>query len=149
MHYAQDYSFEEIEENSEFSNSYTIEEKVYEAMVSTFQDRSPVHIDEDYAKAAGFTGRVMHGAILQGFLSHFVGMQFPGKRSLILSVNLNYHRPSYLGDEVRLTARVRQKVETGQVIVLEVKFLNIATQEILASGRVQVGLRNDDKPSIR
>lgn len=142
MHLAQDYSFDEIEENREFSHSYKIDEAVYDALVSVFEDQSPVHVDENYARAAGFAGRVMHGAILQGFLSHFVGMHFPGKRSLILSVNLNYHRPSYLGDEVRLTARVRQKVETGQVIVLEVKFTNAQSETILASGKVQVALRN-------
>ncbi len=142
MHFAQDYSFNEIEENSEFSHIYTIDEAVYTALVSVFQDESPVHIDEDYAKSAGFAGRVMHGAILQGFLSHFVGMRFPGKRSLILSVNLNYHRPSYLGDEITLTARARQKVETGQVIVLEVKFINNKTETIVASGKVQIAVRN-------
>lgn len=143
MHYAPDYNFQEIEENAEFSHIYTINDAVYNALVSVFQDKSPIHIDETYAKAAGFAGRVMHGAILQGFLSHFVGMYFPGKRSLILSVNLNYHRPSYLGDEIQLTACVRQKVETGQVIVLNVNFVNTASRQVLASGKVQVALRNE------
>jgi len=143
MHFAQDYRFDEIEENSEFSHLYKINDAVYDALVDVFQDKSPVHIDEDYARTAGFAGRVMHGAILQGFLSNFVGMHFPGKRSLILSVNLNYHRPSYLGDEIRLTARVRQKVETGQVVVLEAKFFNLASQTLVASGKVQVSIRNE------
>lgn len=143
MPYANDYSFREIEENAEFSRLYTIDDKVYQALVAVFQDQSPVHVDEEYAKSAGFAGRVMHGAILQGFLSHFVGMHFPGKKSLILSVNLNYHRPSYLGDQINLTARVRQKVETGQVIVLEVKFTNLASEALAASGKVQVALRNE------
>lgn len=143
MHYAQDYSFDEIEENSEFSHIFTIDDAAHNALVSVFQDKSPIHIDEDYARSAGFAGRVMHGAILQGFLSHFVGMRFPGRRSLILSVNLNYHRPTYLGDEINLTARVRQKVETGQVIVLEVKFLNCKSETILASGKVQIAVRNE------
>lgn len=142
MHFARDYSFDEIEENSEFSHIYKIDEAVYNALVSVFGDESPVHVDEEYAKSAGFDGRVMHGAILQGFLSHFVGMRFPGKRSLILSVNLNYHRPSSLGDEITLTARVRQKVETGQVIVLEVKFINNKSETIVASGKVQIAVRN-------
>lgn len=143
MHYSQDYTFEEIEENSEFSHLYTIDEAAHHALVSVFQDKSPIHLDETYARRAGFAGRVMHGAILQGFLSHFVGMHFPGKRSLILTVNLNYHRPTYLGDEINLTARVRQKVETGKVIVLEVKFLNRTSQTVVASGKVQVALRNE------
>lgn len=143
MQLSRDYKFEEIEENAEYSHSYAITDAVYDALVAVFEDRSPLHVDEDYARNAGFAGRVMHGAILQGFLSNFVGMHFPGKRSLILSVNLNYHRPSFLGDEIRLTARVRQKVETGQVVVLEVKFHNLASESVVASGKVQVAVRNE------
>jgi 3-hydroxybutyryl-CoA dehydratase len=142
MHCAH-FTFDEIKENSEFSHIYLINDAVYEALSSVFQDQSPIHTDESYAKSAGFSGRVMHGAILQGFLSHFIGMRFPGKSSLILSININYHRPSYLGDELELMARVRQKVETGQVIVLEVKFLNRTSGQIVASGRVQVALRHE------
>lgn len=142
MHLSQDFSFEEISENSEYSHSYAITEEVYGALVTVFGDRSPIHVDEDYALSNGFSGRVMHGAILQSFLSNFVGMHFPGKRSMMLSVNLNYHRPSYLGDKIKLTARVRQKVETGQVVVLEVKFFNEQTQIPVASGRVQIAVRN-------
>jgi Acyl dehydratase len=140
---AKDYSFREIGENAEFSHLYRIDEAVYEALTDVFGDRSPIHVDESYARTAGFAGRVMHGAILHGFLSHFVGMHFPGRRSLLLSVNLNYRRPSYLNDEIRLTARVRQKLETVQVVVLDVNFVNTVSLDVLASGRVQVALRNE------
>lgn len=143
MHCAPDYKFEEIIEDAEFSHLYAVSEPVYRALTDIFHDQSPLHVDEEYARAAGFSGRVMHGAILQGFLSHFVGMYFPGKRSLILSVNIGYRNPIYLGDEVRLAARVRQKVETGRVVVLDVKFTNTASGETLASGRVQVSVRAD------
>ncbi len=138
-----DFSFENIEIGAEYIRSYEITDAVYRALTDVFQDKSPVHVDEQYAASSGFSGRVMHGAILQGFLSHFVGMHFPGKKSLILSVNINYHRPSYLGDEILLAARVRQTVETGRVVVLEVKFTNVAAQTLAASGKVQVALRNE------
>ncbi len=140
---ATDYSFHEIKENDQSSCSYTIDDAVYQALVKAFNDESPIHVDDEYARSAGFDGRVMHGAILQGFLSHFVGMRFPGRRSLILSVALNHHRPSYLGDTIVLTARVRQKVETASVIVLDVKFKNAVSKATIATGKVQVSLRNE------
>ena len=80
MHYAPDYNFQEIEENAEFSHIYTINDAVYNALVSVFQDKSPIHIDEKYAKAAGFAGRVMHGAILQGVLVAFCRNVFSGEK---------------------------------------------------------------------
>ena len=143
MLFSRDYSFHDIEEGAEYSHSYTIDETVYEALLSIFRDQSPIHVDDTYARAAGFVSCVMHGAIFNGFLSHFVGMYFPGRRSLILSVNLNYHIPSYLGDKVRLTARVRQKVETARVVVLDVKFVSKLSKRVVVSGKVQVSLRDE------
>lgn len=143
MHSSQDHNFDEIRENSMYSHSYTIDDVVYKSFVLVFQDQSPIHVDEAYARSQGFSGRVMHGAIFNGFLSHFVGMYFPGRRSLILSVNMNYHLPSYLGDKLRLNARVRQKVEVGKVIVLDVKFINQLSENVMASGKVLVTLRDE------
>jgi acyl dehydratase len=143
MHCATVYSFDRIAEGSEFSQLYRIDDKVYNALVQAFGDENPLHVDDGYARRAGFDRRVMHGAILQGFLSHFVGMCFPGKNSLILSVSLNYHNPSYFGDEVNLTASVRQKAETGRVVVLDLKFVNSVTGKLAASGRAQVAIREE------
>lgn len=142
MHSSQEFSFSEIEEDSELSHRYTVDETVYDALVSTFNDRSPIHVDENYAKAEGFADRVMHGAILNGFLSHFVGMVFPGKRSLIASVNISYRNPFYLNDEIQLTSRVRQKVESVRTIMMDVKFSNAATDLIVATAKVQVVIRD-------
>ncbi|MEQ1762324.1 MAG: MaoC/PaaZ C-terminal domain-containing protein [Pyrinomonadaceae bacterium] len=122
---------------------YRIDERECDALVSTFNDRSPIHVDQAYAEAAGFPRTISHGAILQGFLSHFIGMYFPGKRSLILSVNMDYRRPSFIGDEVRLVAQVRQKVESGQVVVLVFRFMNTSSKEVVASGKAQVAMRNE------
>ena len=140
---SRDHSFQDIEEGAEYSHSYTIDEAVYDALLSIFQDQSPIHIDDTYARAAGFVSCVMHGAIFNGFLSHFVGMYFPGRRSLILSVNMNYHLPSYLGDTVTLTARVRQKAETARVVVLDVRFVSQLSEKVVVSGKVQVSLRDE------
>ena len=144
MHSSRDHRFHDIEENEEYSKSYTIDESVYKAFLAIFQDQSPIHIDDAYARSAGFSGCVMHGAIFNGFLSHFVGMYFPGRRSLILSVNMNYHLPSYLGESFMLKARVRQKVETARVVVLDVKFVNESAARIAASGKVQVSVRDEE-----
>ncbi len=142
MHLPREFSFSEIEENSEFSYVYTVDETVYDALVSAFNDRSPIHVDESYAKSEGFPARVMHGAILNGFLSHFVGMYFPGKRSLIASVNISYRKPFYLNDDIKLTARVRQKVESVRTIVMGFEFSNPASEATIASGKVQIVIRN-------
>ena len=82
------YKFEDINEGMTLEGHYTITASVYEGFISTFKDLSPIHIDLTYALAQGFSGLVMHGAILNGFISHFLGMQFPGRTGLLLSTSL-------------------------------------------------------------
>ncbi|MCO6509333.1 MAG: hypothetical protein J5I65_00930 [Aridibacter famidurans] len=142
MRSPRDFSFQEIEEGSEYSETYRIGDEAIAALTGVFEDRSPVHVDEDYAREAGFEGRVSHGAILNCFLSHFIGMRFPGRRSMLLSANLNYRLPCYAGDELTLKAMVKQTVESAGVIVLDVRFLRGDEEELVASGRVQVKVRD-------
>lgn len=121
--------------------AYVITPAVYESFLSAFDDRSPVHIDAEYARAAGFGGPVMHGAILNGFVSHFVGMVFPGANSLLLSVELRFSQPSYLGDAVLLRAKIAQRLDAHNTVVLHVSFINQTRGGTAATGRVQVKMR--------
>ena len=141
MEPAQSLSYEELSEGMTRERVYRITPEVYEHFLKAFDDRSPIHVDAAHARAHGFAGPVMHGTILAGFLSHFVGMVFPGANSLLLSVDLRFSQPSYLGDTLRLQAKVAQKLETQRVVVLHIAFLNETRGAAAASGRVQVKVR--------
>jgi acyl dehydratase len=120
---------------------YVIGESVYEAFLQAFDDRSPIHVDASFARAHGFSDVVMHGAILNGFVSHFVGMVMPGASSLLLSVELRFLQPSYLGDTLRLEAKIAQKLDTQHVVVLHLTFVNETRSVTAATGRAQVKVR--------
>lgn len=130
--------FEDISAGMERQYRYTITEQVYDGFMSAFDDRSPVHVDDAFARGKGFDGRVMHGGILNGFLSHFVGMVFPGAESLLLSTDLRFSNPCYLNDELLLDAKVIHKLDAANVIQLDVSISNITRSAIAARGRVQV-----------
>jgi acyl dehydratase len=134
--------YEQIIEESVHTRDYVLAPEVYENFLRAFEDQSPIHVDAAYAREAGFAGPVMHGTILNGFVSHFVGMVFPGSYSLLLSVDMRYAQPSYLGDVLRLTAKVVQKMDVHQVVVLHVTFHNQTQGCLAANGRVQVKVRN-------
>ena len=78
-------SFESLQEGMSATHNYTISEEVYQGFLEIFDDRNPLHTDPDYARAKGFKDRIMFGGTLNGFLSHFIGMCFPGKKALLLS----------------------------------------------------------------
>ncbi|MCZ2078812.1 MAG: hypothetical protein LC130_27925 [Bryobacterales bacterium] len=139
------YSFEDLHEGMMVEHEYTIDTTVYETFLSIFPDKSPVHVDDGYAKANGFDGIVMHGAILNGFLSHFVGMCFPGRRSLELSVDMRYLKPCYMGDKVVLRGTISQKLESRRVVVLDLAYENRTRSYTAARGRVQVVIMAEEQ----
>jgi acyl dehydratase len=117
---------------------YVITQEVYEDFLRVFGDCSPLHVETDYARACGFDGILMHGAILNGFISNFIGMVFPGGKSLELSVDIRYQQPVYLGDTLRLQGKIAQKLDVQHVIVLHLSFLNQTRGGTAATARVQV-----------
>jgi acyl dehydratase len=133
--------FHEIAVGMEASQNYVITPAVYEHFLAAFHDASPVHVDETFAKSLGFSGKVMHGSLLNGFVSHFVGMRFPGRFSLLLSADLRYLQPSYLGDTIHLEAVVSQKMEARNIIVLDATLANTTRGHLAARGRLQIMLK--------
>ena len=117
---------------------YVITTAVYQGFLAAFDDRSPIHVDAEAARARGFAAPVMHGAILNGFVSHFVGMVFPGASSLLLSTELRFAHPSFEGDTLCLQAKVAQKVDAQQVVVLHLSLANRTRGYVAATGRAQI-----------
>jgi 3-hydroxybutyryl-CoA dehydratase len=138
MESQQFFTYSDLSEGMVRERDYVITPAVYEGFLSIFGDRSPLHADSAYAKRCGFTDILMHGAILNGFISNFVGMVFPGGRSLELSVDIRFVKPTYLGDKLRLQGKIAQKLDAHQVIVLHLTFLNQTSGIAVATGRVQV-----------
>ena len=85
----------------------------------------------------------MHGAILNGFVSALIGVHFPGRRALLLSVDLRYANPSYLSDALRIDATVAQKIESQRVIVLNLRIHNVTQDVVAATGRAQIKVANE------
>ncbi len=137
------YSFEDLKEGMKWQQDYSISSKVFEGYLQAFQDTNPLHTDDNYARAQGFKSRVMFGGILNGFLSHFVGVIAPGERALLLSVDLRFANPSYLDDAIQLRVTLEQREETKHVLVLGVEFHNLTQDKMAARGRIQVKVRHD------
>lgn len=130
--------YRDIEVGVKESRDYVITPQVYEHFLAAFHDFSPIHVDDEFARSRGFRERVMHGSLLNGFISHFVGIHFPGRFSLLLSADLRFLNPSFLGDVIHLEAVVSQKMDARQVIVLDVTLNNNTRNHLAARGRVQV-----------
>jgi 3-oxoacyl-[acyl-carrier protein] reductase len=137
------FRYREIAVGNRHERDYVITPETYGHFLAAFNDHSPVHVDEAFAKSRGFTGRVMHGALLNGFVSHFIGMWFPGRFSLLLAADLRYSNPACLGDTINLAVVVSQKMDTSNLVVLDATLTNTTRNSLAARGRLQVMIKDD------
>lgn len=130
------FTFEDLVEGVEFEQQYVISQDVYQRFLDLFGDASPLHVSDEVAMSCGFAAKLMHGAILNGFISNFVGMHFPGKRTLELGVEISFVKPTYVGDVLRLHAAVKQRTEFRKVVTLQFRFLRETT--VVAKGGLSI-----------
>lgn len=122
-----------------FIEHFVVSAEIHQGFIALFGDRHPLHTDARYAVARGFRSEVMHGNILNGFLSYFVGECLPDREVMILSQEIKYQRPVYLGDRLTLEAGVVDVHHSVNVVEFSCKFRNEADGKIVASAKINVG----------
>lgn len=122
-----------------YSQQFTVSEAVHRDFVALFGDENPLHTDEVFAKAKGFQGRVMHGNILNGFLSYFIGECMPTKDVIIHSQEIQFKNAVYMGDVLDFSATVEGFYESVNAVEFKFSFKNAASK-VVAKGKIQIGL---------
>lgn len=87
-------------------------------------DGAPLHTDAEFAKKAGYDGPVVHGAYLAALISRFVGMEFPGSRSVLERMDLSFRGPCYAPTELTITGTVKQVSEAVSSVALTITVQN-------------------------
>jgi 3-hydroxybutyryl-CoA dehydratase len=122
-----------------FSAEFAVSEKIYRGFIEAFNDNNPLHTNEEFARERGFKGRVMHGNILNGFLSYFIGEMLPVKEVIIHSQEIQFKNPVYLGDTLAFTAEVIGIYESVNAVEFKFEFRNAALKPA-AKGKIQIGI---------
>jgi 3-hydroxybutyryl-CoA dehydratase len=93
-------------------------------------DFNPIHFEDAYAKAMGFSKRIAHGMISSAIFPGIYATKLPGQSCLIMSQSFKCKRSFYIDDEVTATVRVSSvninrrvlkfltTCETGGVLVI-------------------------------
>jgi len=128
-----------MQQGDTYTNRFTVGSAAYEGFIVLFNDRNPLHTDEAFARSKGFKGVVMHGNILNGFVSYFVGECLPLKNVIILSQSIKYAMPVYLNDELEFHAEVTGYFESVNAYEFKFYFKNEEDKKV-AKGELQIGL---------
>ena len=108
-----------------FVKNYIVSENTHSGFISLFNDHNPLHTDEKFAVDKGFKERVMHGNILNGFISNFIGECLPTKDVIIHSQEIQFKNPVYMNDELVFYCEVCAVHESVQVIEFKYNFKNL------------------------
>jgi len=99
--------FDELSVGQAAETTHVVGAADIEAFAAVSGDHNPVHMDEAFAKATPFGGRIAHGMLAAAYISAVLGNQLPGPGAIYLSQSLRFRRPVKIGDQV--TARVTVK----------------------------------------
>src|SRR6476620_11686637 len=125
-------------EGDRFAQQFIVSEETYNGFIALFRDQNPLHTNEEFAQNKGFKGRVMHGNILNGFLSYFIGECLPTKDVIIHSQEIQFKNAVYLNDELQFEAKISGVYESVGAIEFKFTFKNNEAK-VMAKGKIQIG----------
>ncbi len=92
------------------SVTMVITDEMVRAFAELSGDNNPVHLDDEFASKTRFKKRIAHGMLLGGLLSRVAGTKIPGPGTIVISQDIRYKEPCYIGDTV-----------TAQITILHVR----------------------------
>jgi 3-hydroxybutyryl-CoA dehydratase len=128
-----------FKEGDKFVENFHISDKTYNGFITLFNDRNPLHTDGQFAVDKGFKGKVMHGNILNGFISYFIGECLPLKNVIIHLQEIQFKNPVYLDDRLDFFAEVSGVYESVNTVEFKFNFKNLETKTV-AKGKIQIGI---------
>ena len=128
-----------IKKGDKFNEEFLMSKNIYKRFILTFNDKNPLHTNREFAIKKGFRDVVMHGNILNGFLSYIIGEKLPIKNIIIYKQEIKYHKPVYINDILYFYAEV---IDVHvEINVIEIKyFFNNQDNIKVASGKFQIGV---------
>jgi acyl dehydratase len=94
---------------------------MFHAYARSAYDPDPMHLDETFARAAGFPTVFAHGMLIMGYLGELLAARFGPDR--IERFKARFADISWPGDRITCRATIAGKRQTSRGIVLELDLL--------------------------
>lgn len=88
------------------ARAFAVTDATIAAFADVSTDHNPVHVDEDYAAASPFKGRIAHGMLMGAWISATLAGELPGRGAIYVSQSLNFKRAVRPGDEVSVEVTI-------------------------------------------
>lgn len=125
-----------------FSEEVTLSAELVEKFAEFSGDRNPVHLAADSAREYGFARPFAHGAIQSAIVSKLIGMKVPGPGAVWMSQSMEWFKPVFVGDTIRVEAEIESASAGAEVLTLALRAINQTNDRVMqGTARVKVAAR--------
>src|SRR5690554_2478729 len=103
-------TYEELSVGDTASVTHLVSERDLILFATVSGDVNPVHLDEEFAAATPFKGRIAHGMLSGALISAAIACELPGPGSIYIGQELSFLRPVRLGDDIRIELEILEKL---------------------------------------
>jgi 3-oxoacyl-[acyl-carrier protein] reductase len=107
-----------------FELKHTITNGDVTAFAALTGDYNPLHVDPTFSRETLFGKPVVHGMLTASYISTMIGMLIPGPGALWTSQTLNFLHPTYIDDDIIISATVKAKSNAAKMLTLEIEIVN-------------------------
>ena len=111
-----------FELNQSWEKTWKVTKKLCFEFSNLSDDHNPMHTNKNFAKRYGFKDKIVHGNILQLFISYFVGEMLPKKNIVIISQKIKYLKPIYVNQHITLESKLENLNETMGLLEFRIVF---------------------------
>ena len=113
------------------SYSQTIGEAHIAHFIGAVGDTNPLHVDAEFAGKSRFGARIAQGILVAGLISTAIGTRLPGVGSVYLGQSLKFLKPTYIGDTITATVRVKAIREDKPILTLQTLCTNQKGERVI------------------
>ena len=137
-----EYKFSEIEIGFEESFVIEVDKSKMEKFLDISKDTNPLHNDTNYAKKMGFRDRVVYGLLTSSFYSTLVGVYLPGRYCILQGIDIQFSKPVYVGDVLKVSGKVSYINEAYKMIEIKAFIMNQANIKV-SKATIKVGVMHE------
>jgi len=131
-----DYKFNELKIGLKKKTKIKVSKKLLNQFVNLSKDKNPIHLNKKFAQRYNFKDRIVHGMLIGSFYSKFIGVDFPGKNSLILEICIKFNKPVFIGDVLTIEGKITSLNKIYKIVNLNLITKNqqkkrVSTSEII------------------
>jgi len=105
----------------EFFEEIEISQDLIKKFSEISGDKNPLHLDPEYCRLhTNFEKPIAHGILLSSFFSRIIAEVYPGPGSIYLSQNLNFVRPCYVGENIRVYVKLDRIENNKYYLITEI-----------------------------